>query len=312
MIMSSGKCESYTKMKNYVNPQHGLATSTDKRDVAEVFRDRMALLIAQKGFNLSRFSQEIGIDRSALSQFLAPGSTRLPRAETLCSIARTCGVSLDWLMGLIANETFDEDIAPMLEIERVTEQNNSQLIADWHREATGYKIRYVPSALPDLLRTEAVREFEFNQQNLSEREAREQLARDQLVYSRRPETDMEVCMPLQRLEHFSRGQGVWSGLPVRLRRQQLEHMITLIDELYPTFRLFLYDVKEAYAAPYTLFGPLRAVVYIGDMYLVVNSVEHIRALTTHFDSLIRVAKYGPDRVSEKISEQIDSLEAAPV
>ena len=79
-------------MKNDVNSQQ--LESTDKRDVAEVFRDRMALLIAQKGFNLSRFSQQIGIDRSALSQFLAPGSTRLPRAETLCSIARTCGCHL--------------------------------------------------------------------------------------------------------------------------------------------------------------------------------------------------------------------------
>lgn len=295
-------------MKNDVNSQQKTIESTDKRDVAEVFRDRMALLIAQKGFNLSRFSQEIGIDRSALSQFLAPGSTRLPRAETLCAIARAFGVSLDWLMGLIANEAFDEDIAPMMEIERVTDHTNSQMIAAWHREAMGYKIRYVPSALPDLLRTEAVRGFEFNAQNFSERESREQQARDQLIYSRRPETDMEVCMPLQRLEQFTMGQGVWSGLSARLRRQQLEHMITLVDELYPTFRLFLYDEREAYAAPYTLFGPLRAAVYLGDMYLVVNSVEHIRALTTHFDSLIRNARVGPDRVSDHVSKQIDALE----
>lgn len=297
-------------MKNDVNTQQNVVESTDKRDVAEMFRGRMALLLAQKGFNLSRFSQEIGIDRSALSQFLAPGSTRLPRAETLCAIARAFGVSLDWLMGLIANETFDEDIAPMMEIERVTDHTNSQMIAAWHAEAMGYKIRYVPSALPDLLRTEAVRGFEFNAQNLGERESREQQARDQLVYSRRPETDMEVCMPLQRLEQFTHGQGVWSGLSARLRRQQLEHMITLIDELYPTFRLFLYDEREAYAAPYTLFGPLRAAVYLGDMYLVVNSVEHIRALTTHFDSLIRIAHVGPDRVSDRISQQIETLEQA--
>ena len=36
------------------------------------------------------------------------------------------------------------------------------------------------------------------------------------------------------------------------------------------------------------------------MYLVVNSVEHIRALAGHFDQLIRIARYGPDRVSEFI------------
>ena len=33
---------------------------------------------------------------------------------------------------------------------------------EWHREACGYKIRYVPTTLPDLLKTEAVAEYEFN------------------------------------------------------------------------------------------------------------------------------------------------------
>lgn len=287
-------------MNNRDITQHMETEYTDKRDVAEVFRDRMALLIAQKGFNLSRFAKSIGIDRSALSQFLAPGSTRLPRAETLCAIARTCGVSLDWLMGLIAAETFGEEKAPMLEVERVTDDTGSRMIADWHREAMGYKIRYVPSALPDLLRTESVRNFEFYTHDRDDRQVRDQLARDQLIYSRRPETDMEVCMPLQRLEEFAKGQGVWRGLPVDIRREQLDHMVALITELYPTFRLFLYDGRESYAAPYTLFGPLRAAVYLGNMYLVVNSVEHIRALAGHFDQLIRIARYGPDRVSEFI------------
>lgn len=289
-------------MKSEYNTPHMLTEHTDKRDVAEIFRDRMALLIAQKGFNLSRFSKSIGIDRSALSQFLAPGSTRLPRAETLCAIARTCGVSLDWLMGLIANDTFGEDAVPMLEVERVTDETGSRMIAEWHREAMGYKIRYVPTALPDLLRTEAVRSFEFNAQNRHEREARDKLAIDQLSYSRRPETDMEVCMPLQRLQQFAKGQGIWRGLPVHVRKEQLEHMASLIDELYPTFRLFLFNGREAYAAPYTLFGPLRAAVYIGNMYLVINSVEHIRALANHFDQLIRIASFGPDRASEVISD----------
>lgn len=300
MTMRSLLCETSKKMKIEDHSQQKVTDRTDKRDVAEVFRDRMALLIAQKGFNLSRFSKSIGIDRSALSQFLAPGSTRLPRAETLCAIARTCGVSLDWLMGLIANDTFGDDAVPMLEVERVNDDTGSRMIAQWHREAMGYKIRYVPSALPDLLRTDAVRSFEFNAQNRDEREAREQQAKDQLTYSRRPETDMEVCVPLQRLQQFSKGQGVWRGLPIQVRREQLEHMASLIDELYPTFRLFLFNGREAYSAPYTLFGPLRAAVYLGNLYLVINSVDHIRALAAHFDQLIRIATFGPDRASEFI------------
>ncbi|MDX1737902.1 MAG: helix-turn-helix transcriptional regulator, partial [Alphaproteobacteria bacterium] len=52
------------------------------------------MLIAQRGHNLSQFAKSIGIDRSALSQFLASDSTRLPRAETLCTIAAECNISL--------------------------------------------------------------------------------------------------------------------------------------------------------------------------------------------------------------------------
>jgi hypothetical protein len=111
-----------------------------------------------------------------------------------------------------------------------------------------------------------------------------------LAYTRRPETDMEVCMPLQALETLARGEGIWSELPVAVREQQMSYMSELLDELYPTFRLFLYDALDAFSAPYTVFGPIRAALYLGQMYLVVNSVEHIRALTRHFDDLIRVAR----------------------
>ncbi|USG61712.1 helix-turn-helix domain-containing protein [Sneathiella marina] len=280
---------------------------TDKRDVAEIFRDRMALLLARKGFNLSQFAVSVGIDRSALSQFLAPGSTRLPRAETLCAIARTYGVSVDWLMGLIANDETDSEAVPMLEVERMAETSASDKLAEWHLEAVGYKIRYVPSTLPDLLRTEGLSKFEFGDYSIRERKARDQQTHDQLVYSRRPETDIEVCMPFQTIEQVAKGQGVWSQVPIDIRRDQLENMRQLIEELYPTFRLFLFDARKVYAAAYTLFGPLRAAIYLGDLYLVVNSVEHIRALTAHFDQLIRIAEIGPDRANQTISDYLDRL-----
>ncbi len=281
--------------------------STDKRDVAEVFRDRMALLLARKGFNLSQFASSVGIDRSALSQFLAPGSTRLPRAETLCTIARTYGVSVDWLMGLIANDETDSETVPMLEIEQMTEMSASEKLAEWHQEAMGYKIRYVPSTLPDLLRTEEVSNFEFGDYSLQERRARDRQMQDQLTYSRRPETDIEVCMPLQVIGQVARGEGIWSQVPLKIRSAQLEHMIRLIEELYPTFRLFLFDARKVYSAAYTLFGPLRAAIYIGEIYLVVNSVEHIRALTSHFDGLIRIAKVSPDKAAAAVSGYLDEL-----
>ncbi len=282
--------------------QHFPYDSSDKRDVAHIFRERMGLLIAQSGNNLSQFSKSIGIDRSALSQFLAPDSTRLPRAETLCAISRACGVSLDWLMGLIANDGNSDDIVPSIEIMRMNEEEATRKIEEWHREAIGYKIRYVPNTLPDTMRIDEVSEFEFKYNHLFIRKAQDLQAKRQLIKTAKPDTDMEVCMPMQTLELFAKGEGVWKELPKEIRKKQLEHMLKLVGEFYPTFRLFFFDQQAAYSAPYTLFGPLRAAVYLGNMYLLVNSVDHIKALTQHFDRLIRLATVGPDRAEEKIRE----------
>ena len=42
--------------------------------------------------------------------------------------------------------------------------------------------------------------------------------------------------------------------------------------------------------PYTIFGQIRAAIYMGDMYVVLNAAEPVRKLTRHFDNLIRAAE----------------------
>jgi hypothetical protein len=236
-----------------------------------------------------------------------PGSTRLPRAETLHAIARTNGVSLDWLLGLIASDALEDDKVPSLEIQTISAPQNSELLSEWHKQATGYKIRYVPASLPDLLRTEAVNQIEFSNYSKTEIAAKEEASRYQLTYLRRPETDMEICMPLQTLEQFARGESIWKEIDRRTRKEQLEVMAELVNEMYPTLRLFLFDQRELYVSPYTVFGPKRAAIYLGNMYLVVNSADHIKSLTRHFDSLIRISKIGPDRITQHIRGLIKTL-----
>jgi transcriptional regulator with XRE-family HTH domain len=260
----------------------------DKRHLSDVFRDRLKLLLQRSDQNQSEFAAAVGIDRSALSQLLSGGSTRLPRAETLLNIAAENKVSLDWLLGLSQDEGLTGEIRESLEIEEGSNDRNHTLLARWHAEAAGTKIRYVPAGIPDLLRTEALIDYEADISNRSrERQAGETLYR--IEYNRRPETDMEVCMPRHTLDIFARGLGVWSGFPEKERRTQLNHMAELLDDLYPTFRLFLYDGRLRYSVPYTIFGPYRAAIYVGDMYLVLNATEPIQTLTKHFDNLIRAA-----------------------
>ncbi len=61
----------------------------------------------------------------------------------------------------------------------------------------------------------------------------------------------------------------------------------MIDELYPSFRLFLFDGRERFSIPYTIFGSTRVALFAGQMYLLLNSVETIRTMQTHFEGLIR-------------------------
>jgi hypothetical protein len=163
------------------------------------------------------------------------------------------------------------------------------LLERWHKEAIGYKIRYVPAQIPDLLRTAEVIEYEYSGRAAPSPSWQLRNAEFRLDYSRRPETDMEVCMPRQRLELLAEGRGQWCNLDRNSRQAQLKQMAALVDELYPTFRLFLYDQLRTYSIPYTVFGPQRAAIFVGEMYLVLNATDHIRSLTRHFDNLIRHA-----------------------
>lgn len=261
----------------------------DKRDLSGLFRERLKLLIDRSGLNQSTFAASVGIDRSALSQLLAGTSTRLPRAETLLNIAAENKVSLDWLLGLSQDEGITGELRASLEIADGTGGFDRTLLARWHAEAVGTKIRYVPTGIPDLLRTETVIDYEA-EAAAQNRSAQRDEAQYRINYNRRPETDMEVCMPRQTLEIFARGQGIWADLPASVRASQIEHMARLIDDLYPTFRLFLFDGRQRYSIPYTIFGPIRAAIYVGGLYLVLNATQPINTLTRHFDQLIRGAE----------------------
>jgi hypothetical protein len=73
-------------------------------------------------------------------------------------------------------------------------------------------------------------------------------------------------------------------------------------------RLHLYDGRAAYAAPFTVFGRIRAAVYLGEAYLVVSAADQVAALTRLFDNLVRRAVVGPDRVHETLAELASAVD----
>ena len=261
----------------------------DKREVGPIFRERLGTLMRRVDTTRSAFAESIGIDRSALTQLLSSHSTRLPRADTLRRISERYAVSLDWLLGLSQDETLSAELKPVVEIAEAAGTHEDTQLERWHKEAIGYKIRYVPQQIPDLLRTSDVIAYEYSGRDAPSPTWQMRNAEFRLDYNRLSETDMEVCMPRQRLELLAEGRGHWLGLDRRARAAQLDYMAELVEELYPSFRMFLYDQVHRYSIPYTVFGPKRAAIFVGDIYFVLNATEHIRTLTQHFDNLIRHA-----------------------
>ena len=261
------------------------------------FRDRLGELVADTGQSRSDFAANVGIDRSTLSQLLSSRNRRLPRVETLAAIAEASGVSVDWLLGLAHGGPSRADIVHeefALNLDELSPLDEAWI--EWHEQSAGLKIRTLPASLPDLLKTEAVIRHEVQRYATTRPEQRIETATAPLELARAPGSDLECCNSIQAIEGFARGWDVWGSLEHRHRVAQLDRMIELCEELYPTFRWFLYDGRQRYATAITVFGLDRAVLYLGQMYLVLNNRNHVMSFVKHFDDLIRVSVVQPPGV----------------
>lgn len=279
-------------MRNHAK-YHESASIMDKRAVAAAFRERLSGLIARERGGVAAFLRETGIDRSALSQFLDPEVGRLPRAETLRRIAEARGVSTDWLLSLTNAPGGGQELAPSVQIERSAYPGGGSPIDDWRREAAGMKLRYVPSSLPDMLW--------IGEEAPAAVDARTGQPEGVFEGFRLGDMDVEIAMPLQTLQDLAEGVGFWRGMAPGLRRRQLAHMAATCAETYPALRLHLYDGRETFSAPFTVFGRIRAALYLGEAYLVVTASDQVAALIRLFDGLVRRATVGPDRVNETLA-----------
>jgi hypothetical protein len=269
----------------------------DRKSTLDTFRARLEEVVRRSGLPRGEFAASAGVDRSTLSQLLSPSNRRLPRTETLVAISDAHQVSIDYLLGLSNTGPMQaEMIHEQMAFAPFTKTESDVRLLEWFAEAVGYKVRYVPSTIPDLLKTETVIRFELADYVSTSPAQFMESASARLEWTRGPETEMECCSSVQSVRSLARGEGVWSGLGATQRLAQLDQMIDLTGELYPTFRWFLFDGLQRYCAPVTIFGPLRAALYIGQLYLVLTSTEHVRTLSRHFDDLIRGAVVQPPDV----------------
>ena len=262
---------------------------------AELFRARLATAMVEKSFNQSSLARAIHVDRSTVSQLLVAGGTRLPNAQVVGECATALGVSADWLLGLTERPERTADIlaASMTATKAPRALIDEQIFA-WHQEAAGYKIRHVPASLPDMLKTRDMLVWEYTPHLGRSAEQAIGASQDRLNWMRTSRSDYEIAMPVHDLRAFAHAEGYYSGLPADIRRDQLQRLLELNDQLFPTLRLFLYDARRVWSSPITVFGPLLAVLYLGHDYLAFRDSQRVQGFTRHFDWLVREATV-PDR-----------------
>ncbi|WP_368184481.1 helix-turn-helix domain-containing protein [Aestuariibius sp. HNIBRBA575] len=277
--------------------------SIDKRARAALFRDRLTAALAESGQNRTELARKVGVDRSTISQLLAADTARLPNAQVVGACAGVLGVSADWLLGLSDRPERAADIAALsMSMTRAPRALVDEQIFAWHQEAEGYKIRHVPAGLPDMLKTNAMLHWEYAPSLGRTADQAIGASRDKLDWMRQATSDYEIALPLHELQSFARGEGYYSEVPQQMRKEQLDYIAQLHAQLYPSLRVFLFDARRIYSAPVTIFGPLLAVIYLGSNYLAFRDTERVRAMTRHFDQLVREADLSPREFGQTLAK----------
>ncbi len=263
----------------------------NKQRRAEQFRARLAAAMKQTGTTQSGLARAIQADRSTLSQALKDDGARLPSAHVIGACAAVLGVSSDWLLGLSDRPEQAADLlSNSLEISHAARAHVDEQIFDWYREARGYKTRHVPASLPDLVKTDAMLEWEYGPHLGRTAQQAINASHDRQNWLRTAGSEFEIAMPLYEIDNFIRATGYYAGLPAGIRLAQTDHLIELSRQLYPRLRIYQFDARRLYSAPITIFGPLLAVLYTGGHYMAFRDRQRIDTLTRDFDLLIREAQ----------------------
>ena len=284
----------------------------DKRARSDLFRNRLQKAMDLKGDTQSSLARKTGADRSTLSQILAGTTPRLPNGQLVAQCANSLGVSADWLLGLSDQPDSLEQILEqaMTMVDAPRALIDAQIFA-WHQKAAGYKIRHVPSGLPDMVKIRSMLEWEYAPSLGHTIDLAIASAEGRLNWMRQAQSDYEIALPIHELQAFARAEGYYSGCPRQIRIEQLKHLAQLTAQLYPVMRFSLFDARKIYSAPITIFGPLRAVIYLGQKYLVFRVPDRIQALSQHFDGLIREAEIGTRELPAFIGALLQQIDATP-
>ena len=269
----------------------------DRRVRAALWRERLANALGRSGLSRSELARRIGADRSTVSDMLGEG-TSLPGAHLVANCAEALGVTSDWLLGLTDTpERAADMLASSLQMTDAGRTPADEQLSRWFTDARGQKVRHTPATLPDMMKTEHVLEWEYENALVRTGQQAVEAMRENGALLRDPAHEFEICVPSSELAAFAAGAGYWEGLGHDVRAAQLAHMADLCEELYPSLRLYAFDARRIWSAPITVFGTELAVIYVGNLYTVFRRAAQVRAMIGHFDNLVREAGVEARRMS---------------
>lgn len=265
-----------------------MSEKVSKRDRAAIFRIRLEEAMAKSAQTRSGLARATRVDRSTIGQLLSANESRLPNAQLAADCAQVLGVSTDWLLGLTDRPERPGDlIAAAVAMTEAERSNADAQVLNWHREAAGYKIRHVPATLPDMLKTQEVKAWEYAAFLGRSADPANTSMQAETEWLLSGSSDYEIAVPLHELDAVAAGSGYYKELDRDVRREQIAWIAELCEQLYPRLRFYLFDAKRAFSAPITVFGPSLAAIYVGRVYLTFREGERVRSLIRHFDWLVR-------------------------
>jgi transcriptional regulator with XRE-family HTH domain len=268
-----------------------MSMKTSKPDRSRLFRERLRIAMAEAGLSRARLARAVGVDRSTVTQMLSDADIRMPGGHVIGGLAATLGVSADWLLGLTDRPARVADIVDtttsISDAARATRADDQ--IYTWHEQAAGYKIRHVPATMPDILKTDALMRWEYEPHSVNTPDRAIAAAHARLEWLRSTTSDYEIAIPLHEVRSFCAATGYYAGLGLGIRLEQLDWLVQVYRQLFPSLRLFLFDARHVFSAPLTVFGPQMAVIYVGRHYVTFRDRERVRAMSRQFDWLVREA-----------------------
>jgi len=278
-----------------------------KNERAELFRLRLSDAMQRTNTSRSELARATGVDRSTIATLLNEQEFRLPNAHLAAECASTLQVSIDWLLGLTDRSEISATLlSTQCALADAKRTPADEQLVKWHKEAAGYKIRHVPATFPDILKTDAVLDFEYESFIDKSAAQAQSASRATDHWLQAPGSDYEICLPLHQIDSLVHGTGYWHGLSAQHRLEQAQYFITQCQDRYPSLRTYLCNYKRIYSAPLSVFGPLLAVVYVGRQYLVFRERQQVQALSEHFDFCVRNADVDARSVPGYVNNLIES------